>query len=330
MPGPDWTADDRFVVGDTEFRTSFESASTSSSFFIRKHRQVVDDLVVRLDGLDHPNLFELGIAAGGSVALLHLLAEPRKLVAVELSPDPVQGLADFVAQRGAQDVVRPYYGVDQSDRARLAEIVTREFGGEPIDLVIDDASHLLGPTRASFEVLFPHLRPGGLYLIEDWNWDQKLVASASTVPHARDRWTSLVEQAIAEDPAARQAFEDRIRAAIDDPTSPDDERIARRFAQATQGEAPEPPTPAELLQIFPTVRDDFDGDSLLTFAFELVLARASAGEAIAEVAFGPWWIEVRRGPQVLTSGAFRVDDLYHDAFGLLNGPARLEPAPGTG
>ena len=41
----------------------------------------------------------------------------------------------------------------------------------PLDLVVDDASHLYGPTKASFEILFPLLRPGGLYLIEDWAWD---------------------------------------------------------------------------------------------------------------------------------------------------------------
>jgi hypothetical protein len=36
--------------------------------------------------------------------------------------------------------------------------------------VIDDASHIYEPTRASFETLFPYLRPGGLYIIEDWQW----------------------------------------------------------------------------------------------------------------------------------------------------------------
>src|SRR5699024_9360323 len=35
---------------------------------------------------------------------------------------------------------------------------------------VDDASHLVEPTRRSFEVLFPLLRPGGRYVIEDWSW----------------------------------------------------------------------------------------------------------------------------------------------------------------
>lgn len=46
-----------------------------------------------------------------------------------------------------------------------------ELAGQPLDLVIDDASHLLNETRASFETLFPLLGPGGLYVIEDWNAD---------------------------------------------------------------------------------------------------------------------------------------------------------------
>jgi hypothetical protein len=37
--------------------------------------------------------------------------------------------------------------------------------------VIDDASHAYAHTRRAFEVLFPLLRPGGWYAIEDWSWD---------------------------------------------------------------------------------------------------------------------------------------------------------------
>jgi hypothetical protein len=36
--------------------------------------------------------------------------------------------------------------------------------------VIDDASHFDAPTRASFQAIFPLMRPGGVYVIEDWNW----------------------------------------------------------------------------------------------------------------------------------------------------------------
>ena len=41
--------------------------------------------------------------------------------------------------------------------------------------MIDDASHLYEPSLASFETLFPLLRPGGTYIIEDWKWEHEVV-----------------------------------------------------------------------------------------------------------------------------------------------------------
>jgi len=70
--------------------------------------------------------------------------------------------------------LRLFFGVDQADRARVAAIARDEFRGAPLDLVVDDASHGLDETRVSFETLFPLLRPGGVYVIEDWNWQLKL------------------------------------------------------------------------------------------------------------------------------------------------------------
>jgi len=61
-------------------------------------------------------------------------------------------------------------GVDQADAARLSGLLDRYFSDRTVDLAIDDASHLYGPTRTAFEVVFPYLRPGGIYLIEDWGW----------------------------------------------------------------------------------------------------------------------------------------------------------------
>src|SRR4051812_20409829 len=50
-------------------------------------------------------------------------------------------------------------------------IVDAEFGpGASLDLIVDDASHDLELTRASFNALFPRSRPGGVFVIEDWAW----------------------------------------------------------------------------------------------------------------------------------------------------------------
>ncbi len=160
---------DRFRVRDIEFHCSFESGSKPDRFFIRKHRPLVEDYLDVFDRFPHANIVELGIAEGGSVALTALVSRPKKLVAVELDENRVQALDDLIEQLALTERVRPYYGVDQANRTRLQTIIDDEFADEQLDLVIDDASHRLDKTRASFETLFPRLRPGGLFLIEDWN-----------------------------------------------------------------------------------------------------------------------------------------------------------------
>ncbi len=51
---------------------------------------------------------------------------------------------------------------DQSDTAFLRGLDTG-----PLDIVIDDGSHLSQDVITSFHALFPRLRPGGLYVVED-------------------------------------------------------------------------------------------------------------------------------------------------------------------
>jgi predicted O-methyltransferase YrrM len=115
-------------------------------------------------------VMELGAWEGGSAAFWFEAFEPDKHVAVDLiTRTDSERFKSYVASRGVADRLKTYWGVDQADRRRLREIVDSEFDG-PIDLVIDDASHLYEPTKVSFEELFPRLRPGGLYVIEDWQW----------------------------------------------------------------------------------------------------------------------------------------------------------------
>jgi hypothetical protein len=61
----------------------------------------------------------------------------------------------------------------QKDRLLLGDLVFRlqHYVSDNWDLVIDDAAHVYGQTKRSFECLFPTLAPGGLYIIEDWAWE---------------------------------------------------------------------------------------------------------------------------------------------------------------
>lgn len=52
-----------------------------------------------------------------------------------------------------------------SDLARLAEAI-----GGPIDIVIDDGSHVSHHQQIALGALFPRVRPQGLYIIEDLHW----------------------------------------------------------------------------------------------------------------------------------------------------------------
>ncbi len=124
-----------------------------------KTRDMVDRLTAVVVQLQPRRIVELGVARGGSTAFLATLAKPERLIAIERDAGPVPGLDAFPC-------VQVCYGTDQADRAAIEAVV----GDEPLDLVVDDASHALDLTRASFNILFPRLRPGGLYIIEDWAW----------------------------------------------------------------------------------------------------------------------------------------------------------------
>lgn len=188
---PRWRDQRTFDIDGVEFVYSFAASSSSRHFAIRKPRPLVESTLALLDQHGSQRIVELGIASGGSTALLALAGRPDRLVAIELDEQRVEALDELVRERSLDGSVRPYYGIDQSDSTRLHSIVADEFAGVPLDLVIDDASHRYSESRASFEALFPYLRPGGAYVIEDWNWQLQfayaVAGGAHTAPSsARD------------------------------------------------------------------------------------------------------------------------------------------------
>jgi hypothetical protein len=169
-----WTRDDAFEIAGIEYvccpilRGGFPSQP--GRFCLVKPRSAVDAYEQMLRGLAPRRIVEVGMFDGASTALVAEITRPEKLVGIDRNTRPSPALTDFLDRRGFGDSVSAHYGVDQGDAERLRQIVASEFGDQSLDLVVDDASHLTDLTRRTFNCLFPLLRRGGTYLIEDWWW----------------------------------------------------------------------------------------------------------------------------------------------------------------
>jgi len=195
--GPGWalTEDEPFVVDGVTFVMTYGPGSSADRFSLIKTPTMLDLYRSLRSEIEGGRVFEIGIAEGGSTAWMALELAPATLIAVDIATEHANGLDELIDARDLGAVIRPHWGVDQSDRARLHEIVRAELDGELLDVVIDDASHLLEPSRASFDALFPFLCPGGRYVIEDWNWEHRNA----------DMWSTYFNDPDAPDHAERQA-----------------------------------------------------------------------------------------------------------------------------
>lgn len=169
---------DRMLLDDLVFQLEHYRSDDwdlgDQCFRFYKTRELVDQYArfwAQRPGYRPDHVFELGIWDGGSVAFWSECLRPSKHVAIDIQQKQDSDyFRRYVAARGRAGRIATYWGVDQADRPQLLDIASREFTA-PLDLVVDDASHLYEPTRRSFETLFPLLRPGGLYIVEDWAWE---------------------------------------------------------------------------------------------------------------------------------------------------------------
>jgi hypothetical protein len=168
----DWISETNFVLDGLEFfgdLKSYTERTTPDRVIILKDSRLLRQYLDFFAGHTINNLFELGIWQGGSPLFYGIGTDAKKVVALDLaSKNPT--LDEIISQRGLGEKLKLHFGVSQDDRGAVQRILNGEFAGEKLDLVIDDASHLYGPSRASFEIIFPRLREGGIYVIEDWQW----------------------------------------------------------------------------------------------------------------------------------------------------------------
>jgi predicted O-methyltransferase YrrM len=141
--------------------------SSARRIYLYKDRRLLSALTHVLDRVAPRRMVEVGVLDGGSTIYWAERYRLDRLVAIEGRAD-APFLSQFIDRHGLNDRVRVHFGVLQDDRPALRAIMRRELA--LFDAVIDDASHWYAQTRATFEALFPFLRPGGVYIIEDWAW----------------------------------------------------------------------------------------------------------------------------------------------------------------
>lgn len=159
-----WNSPTSFQVGLSTFTTN----EAEPGIYLMKSRHMIETFR-RLLPEGPKNIAEIGTFTGGSSIFLYEHFQPKKLVCVDARIDMPRS-TPFVRERGLQASFRLYPNISQGDRRQLHEVLDREFGSEPLDLVIDDASHLYSLSKSCFETLYPRLREGGLYILEDWGW----------------------------------------------------------------------------------------------------------------------------------------------------------------
>jgi predicted O-methyltransferase YrrM len=101
-------------------------------------------------------VLEIGVANGESLEMWQHLFPRGAVVGVDVNPK---------AQwpDGTHRVIS-----DQADEELVHRIITAS-GITSFDLIVDDASHNNDLTRRTWELLWSMVRPGGWYVVEDWN-----------------------------------------------------------------------------------------------------------------------------------------------------------------
>lgn len=176
-----WVADDVAEIEGVQYwcrPVGERFSSQPGRFCLLKPRHEVERYAALVEELAPSRIVEIGSHDGASAALLHDLARPERLLTVDRLSEVSDAFADFVERRGAHETLVAAPGVDQADTGTVVALIETHLGGEPLDLVIDDASHLVDLTRATFNALFPRLRPGGKYVIEDWSWAHTMLGNS--------------------------------------------------------------------------------------------------------------------------------------------------------
>lgn len=99
-------------------------------------------------------LLEIGVYQGSSLRMWEEYFHRGRVVGIDIEPDTLR----YASERATVELV------DQSDVVQLVDLGVRH---GPFDVVVDDGSHLWNHQITALNALFPFVKPGGLYIMED-------------------------------------------------------------------------------------------------------------------------------------------------------------------
>ncbi len=103
------------------------------------------------------SLLEIGVQCGGSLLMWAEFLPGAAITGLEVEA-PIPRTCGLYQCHAPYERVQVHYGCNVM---HLSE------ASGPLNIVIDDGSHLLGEQVAAFKFLWPRLLPGGMYVIED-------------------------------------------------------------------------------------------------------------------------------------------------------------------
>jgi hypothetical protein len=122
------------------------------------------DIFLNNNNLFPQTILEIGTYEGDSAKIISKAFERSTILALDLDIKNI----DF---KEYNNII--YKKADQTKKDQLIPLIN-EYFPKGIDLVIDDASHIGCYSKLTFDIVFPFLKPGGAYFIEDWGtgyWD---------------------------------------------------------------------------------------------------------------------------------------------------------------
>jgi cephalosporin hydroxylase len=147
----------------SQFRSEAKGGSVAAAFFensgrpVHKWQHYLDIYERHLSCYRNKPFFflEIGVFDGGSLDMWrHYFGNEATIVGIDINQECARRV-------DPPNLVR----IGSQADPKFLQGVIAEFG--PPDVVLDDGSHMASHQRASFNALFPAVKEGGLYIIED-------------------------------------------------------------------------------------------------------------------------------------------------------------------